>query len=222
MRWIFLTLVFGNLLLLGYFWQQQNTAPITATAAPVDVPGGGKQLQMVSELAQPLPATNQQKNQPDRATLCYVAGPFADEIDARHLQARSQALGFSGRLSVVEISSDEPAEFWVYVPPRASREAALRTLRELQNRKFDSYIITQGELAEGVSLGLFRNQERAYGLQKSVAAFDIPVEVKVVNKTVREHWVEIVETAQLNEPMRDRIRASDSQIRWELVECKKG
>lgn len=222
MRWIFLTLVFGNLLLLGYFWQQQNSTPIAAAVAPLDVPSGGKQLQLVSELAQPLPASRVQKTAQGRAALCYVAGPFTDEIDAKHLQARAQALGFSGRLNAVEISSDEPAEYWVYVPPRASREAALRTLRELQNRKFDSYIITQGELAEGVSLGLFRNQERAYGLQKNVAAFDIPVEVRVVNKTTREHWVEIVETAQLNEPMRDRIRASDSFIRWELVECKKG
>ena len=41
MRWIFLTLVFGNLLLLTYFWQQQGT-PAVAPSAAVDLPIGGK------------------------------------------------------------------------------------------------------------------------------------------------------------------------------------
>lgn len=222
MRWIFLTLVFGNLLLLVYFWQQQNREAVTPVAA-LELSGGARQLQLTSELAQPLPPLKRkQASTSARAELCYAGGPFSDEIDARHLQARAAALGFSGRIDILEVAGDEPADYWVYVPPRASREEALRTLRELQQRKYDSYIITQGDLAEGVSLGLFRNKESAYRLQKTVAAYGIPVDVRVVNKTAREYWVEIAETAQLSEAIRERIRGGEEAVRWELVQCNRG
>ena len=48
MRWIFFTLVFGNLLLLAMFWQKQsdvNAAPLSA----LEIPGTVKRLQLVSE-----------------------------------------------------------------------------------------------------------------------------------------------------------------------------
>lgn len=220
MRWIFLTLVFGNLLLLALFWQQQNKTELAPVAA-LEIPGNSRQLQLVQELPEPLPpAVPRQEGSAERAPLCYVAGPFSDELDARHLLARAEALSLSGSINNVEIPGDEPVEYWVYVPPRASREEALRILRELQQRSYDSYIITQGDLAEGVSLGLFRNKDSAYGLQKAIERYDIPVEVKVVTKGRREYWVQILEVAQLNERMRERIQAGDTRVTWELVECR--
>lgn len=220
MRWIFLTLVFGNLLLLALFWQQQNKTELTPVTA-LDIPANSRQLQLVQELTEPLPAAAPRKTATgERQPLCYVAGPYADELDARHLLARAAALSLSGRINTVEIATGEPAEYWVLVPPRASRAEAMRVLRELQQRSYDSYIVTQGDLAEAVSLGLFRNKESAYRLQKSIESYDIPAEVRVMNKASREYWVEIREVAQLNERMRERIQAGDSAIGWELVECK--
>ena len=218
MRWIFFTLVFGNLLLLATFWQKQgevNAAPPGA----MEIPGSVKRLQLVSEAGDSLQPAAPRATSDHRDSLCYVAGPYADELDARHLLARVTALSLHGRINIVEIASGEPSEYWVHVPPRATREEALRTLKELQKRKFDSYIITQGDLAEGVSLGLSRNKESAYGLQKDVESSGIPVEVLVVTKSVREYWVEVIEVSQLNERMRERIQAGDKEISWELVEC---
>lgn len=220
MRWIFFSLVFGNLLLLVVLWQQQNT-PVQA-APVVSLAGGGRSLLLVSEagdILQPLekrPAVQAQ----GRDGLCYSAGPYMDELDARHLLARVSAVGLNGRIKDVEIETGEPAEYWVHVPPRASREEALRVLKELQKRNLDSYIITQGELAEGVSLGLFRNKDSAYDLQRKVAGFDLPVDVLVVNHSRREYWVEVVEASQLNERMRERIQAGDEHISWELTSCE--
>ncbi|UXD88874.1 SPOR domain-containing protein [Thalassolituus hydrocarboniclasticus] len=218
MRWIFFTLVFGNLLLLATFWQKQGEAA-PAPLRALEIPGSVKTLQLVSEAGDSLQPAAPRKVADQREALCYVAGPYADELDARHLLARVSALSLHGRINTVDIESGEPSEYWVHVPPRATREEALRTLKELQKRKFDSYIITQGDLAEGVSLGLFRNKESAYGLQKAVEEFDIPVEVLVVNKSVREYWVEVIEVSQLNERMRERIQAGDKEISWALVEC---
>ena len=89
----------------------------------------------------------------------------------------------------------------------------------VQKRKIDSYIITQGELAEGVSLGLFRNKSSASGLRKKVESFDIPAEIKTMHKSKREYWVEIAQVSQLNEKMRERIRAGDEGVIWQLVAC---
>lgn len=219
MRWIFFSLVFANLLLLVVYWQQES-AP-AAPAAAVNMPADARPLLLVSEVAETLRPAEHKKTvaTPGRDDLCYVGGPYADELDARHLLARVSAVGLTGHIKTVEVSSDKPADYWVHVPPRSSREEALRVLKELQKRKFDSYIITQGDLAEGVSLGLFRNKESAYGLRQQVEDAGIPAAVRVVNHAGREYWVEVVEVSQLNERMRERIQAGDTEISWELVEC---
>lgn len=219
MRWIFFSLVFGNLLLLVVFWQKQQTA--AADVAALELPGNVRPLLLVSEAGEslrPLSKTAQTQSL-SRSDMCYAAGPYSDELDARHLLARVAAVGLTGKLNTVEVETGQPAEFWVHVPPRSSREEALRTLKELQKRKVDSYIITQGDLAEGVSLGLFRNKDSAYNLQKQVAEYGMAVEVLVVNESRREFWVEVVEVAQLNERMRERIQAGDADINWELTAC---
>ncbi|MCA6062157.1 SPOR domain-containing protein [Thalassolituus marinus] len=219
MRWIFFSLVFGNLLLLVVFWQKQHEPVADVTA--LEIPGNSRTLLLVSEAGDSLRPVDKSSRQVvrERGDMCYAAGPYADELDARHLLARVAAVGLTGKMNIVEVQTGEPAEYWVHVPPRATREEALRTLKELQKRKFDSYIITQGELAEGVSLGLFRNKESAYGLRKQVEEFGVPVEVLVVNESRREFWVEVVEVTQLSERMRERIQAGDADIRWELTAC---
>lgn len=218
MRWIFITLIFINLLLLGFFMQRQmNTV---APSAPVEVPIKGKSLVLVKEATQPLPKTTSNSAANKRANLCYAVGPFADRLDGRHLLARASALGFEGNLKELSVESDKPAEYWVYVTPRPSREQALSALRELQKRNYDSFIITQGEFSNGVSLGLFRNKESAYGLQSKVRALGYDVEVRVTNESAIEYWAEIHESSQLSESMRQRIQANETSVRWQMIECK--
>lgn len=219
MRWIFLALVFVNLLLLAYFWQQQGQV-VTQPAVAIDLPVGGKKIQLLKELPEPLSVREASQAIKERSALCYTAGPYEQDFRAKDLLERAAAQGFNGKVKTVEVAKGEPNEYWVYVPSRASREEALRTLRELQQRKFDSYIITQGEHAEGISLGLFRNADLAYRLQKAIEAVNIPAQVQVMNKITLEYWVEVSETSQLNEAMRERIKANDQDIRWELLECQ--
>ena len=221
MHWIFITLVTLNLLVLAYFWQ--NKQPETSNNAPVavDIGAAGKQLKLVKELAEPLAVVAKATPPPSsRAQLCYNAGPFAEEQDAKNLLARANALSFTGQINTVAVAANKPSEYWVYITPRISRDEALRTLRELQQRKLDSYIITQGELAEGVSLGLFRNKESAYSLQKQVRNYGLPAEVRVINESMNEYWVEIKESAQLSEALRERIQAGKADMRWEMLECQ--
>ncbi len=219
MRWIFFSLVFGNLLLLVMFWQQP-AAP--APTASIQIPNHSQRLLLTSETTSLVARANSVSTPSSTVVTCYAAGPFADEMDARHVQARSAALNFAVTLFSLDKVSDRPSEHWVYIPPRPSRDAAMRLLRELQGRNIDSYIITQGELADGISLGLFRVEASAQKVQRDIQALGYPVEIRVVNDTQREFWVEIKESAQLNERLRERIQGNDREIRWELIECRRG
>ena len=59
-------------------------------------------------------------------------------------------------------------DYWVYLAPLASRQASLRQLKELQARKIDSYIITQGDLANGISLGIFPRSDSVKPLLRAI------------------------------------------------------
>lgn len=221
MRWVFFLLIFGNLFLLGIFWQQQTSA-VNRSEAPIEVPAESKRLLLVTEINEPLKtrvvsSLSEPTNQ--RTNLCYAIGPYQDDFNASHVLARATALGLTGKLQSVTAEDQEPSQYWVHVPPRASRQEAMKTLRELQGRKVDSYIITQGELAEGISLGLFRNRESAEQILNQVKSFDIPVAIRTVSETNQELWVEIEESSQLTEGMRQRIQAEDSTARWEMISC---
>lgn len=218
MRWIFFSLVFGNLLVLALYWQQPAA---TTPAAAIQIPNHSQRLQLTSEVSALVPRAATTSNTQAAISTCYAAGPFSDDIDARHLQARSTALNFTATLFSLDKAGERPSEHWVHIAPRPSREAAMRLLRELQARNIDSYIITQGELADGISLGLFRVEASAKKVQNELQALGYPAEIRVVNDTQREYWVEVKESVQLNERLRARIQADDKAIRWELIECRR-
>ena len=92
-------------------------------------------------------------------------------------------------------------------------------LRELQGRGFDSYIITQGELAEGISLGLFRNEASAKNLTKKVRALDYNVVIKDVSRGEKELWLEFPQVTELTEAMRKRVVGEGQVLQWILTDC---
>ncbi|ASP37485.1 hypothetical protein CHH28_01815 [Bacterioplanes sanyensis] len=221
MRWIFFLLVLANLLLLAFFWQQQ---PATA-AVPVttlNVPSAEQRLQLVNEARTRL-AQRQQPVAPvvSKPRLCQVAGPFMDQQRLNDARARAVAVGLQTRVKRISAPSAEPTEYWVHVPPQANRQQARKVLRELQSRRIDSYIITQGELADGVSLGLFRNQSSAENLQNQVRALGIDVRIQVVSDTQDELWLELNE-ADIAEDLLQRISDGMGDVRWKKLACSAG
>jgi hypothetical protein len=218
MRWIFFCLVTGNLLALAVFWQQESVPVKTTTGLEI---ASGQRLTLISEAAVTLPKAKDIRSQETRSNRhCFVLGPYKDELSARHAKARAAALGMNGRTSRTELPGGEPREFWVHVPPRASRDAAMRILKELQRRGIDSYIITKGELSEGVSLGLFRQRESAERLVERVKQYNIPVALREVLDVVEEFWLEIPVSDEMGERLRQRIMADDKEVSWQMSQCQ--
>lgn len=102
-------------------------------------------------------------------SVCLIFGPF----DATQ---RSQVLAKTVptlTLQWLEISVPRGSEFSngsvlegyrVFVPPRETLEAAYELLKVFRAQGFDSYVMTQGGYAKGISLGVFSSELAAQNL----------------------------------------------------------
>lgn len=214
MRWVFLTLVILNFLVLALMWKKQMDTPVEKEEVVEFLEG--KSIKLVSELN---PSTIEKIDVAARenAQRCYSIGPFGDRIDAKHMKARAQALGFSPELK--QLLAHVEHEYWVYLKPQANRQEALRLLKELLARKIDSYVITSGELADGISLGLFRNEDLAGELKDRMLKLEYDVAIKQVSRGAKELWMEFRQVSQLTELMRNKISADNDKVQWMLVDC---
>ena len=220
MRWIVYSLIVINLGIAGYFIVRPAEDSI---ARPQDGNHGeGKTLVLLSEKQSGNLPVSQQPVRPDPGKkLCYALGPYLDDLSARVAQARSLELGLTGLISQHKVPNLKDAEFWVHVRPLPSRGEAMTLLRKLQARSVDSYIITQGDLADGISLGLFRQKSSADALQKRVTGLGFEdVAIREVGSTTTEFWVEIREISKLDETMRRRVKAEDQDVQWQMVSCR--
>lgn len=218
MRWVFLSLICLNLITMLWFWKVQEDQPVTDKKQSVNsssVPS----LTLLGEadagdLVQRFSKSNGQVRE---ARRCYSVGPMKDRIDAKHVKARAEALGFESAMR--SLSTGSLTEHWVHIPPLPDRQAALQLFKELQGRKIDSYVVTQGELAEAISLGLFRNIDSATQLKSRMDELGYTVEIREVKRGAKELWLEFPQIAQLTEVMRNRVVGESEGLEWALTDC---
>ena len=89
------------------------------------------------------------------------------------------------------LQAGETSSFRVYMPPFNANTAARQTLEALQADGLDSFLITTGDLAGGISLGLFSQEASALGLQESLAAQGYATSIREVVTSSNEIWVTI-------------------------------
>jgi len=154
LRLIVFVLLAANLLFLaygqGYFGQ----------------PGGGEPERLTSQLqpekiriiskGEPPPVAAQQS--PTDVCRAYAAMPR---------EAAQRLLAFLHErdplLKVDQRNVDEPATWWVYVPPLANRQAAEKKAEELKKLGLKEFGVSldAGDNQYAISLGLFKNEQGA-------------------------------------------------------------
>ena len=198
MRWIILVLVFAN---LGYFaWGsfQESKSDYQVNPVTAEVAETGRRLVLLSEsksvssvkekttvVSKPLSDTKEQND----TAQCLALGPFQNPDIVDQVQQRLFSLGIGSRERADQNS--EAADYWVHIPPLAGRDAAIRLLRELQAQKFDSFVITQGELSNGISLGLFSKYDSAKTVRRRLMNAGYPVEIKTLSRQPESWWLEL-------------------------------
>jgi len=186
MRWFFLLLMLLNVF---FFLQHQYQAPLRIKeVAPLDAYNRPQQnITLISE--SPSPKRREQVVPGESDSACLFLGGFDDEQLANSLEQRLLSLDVQSSVQFVDMAGG--VDYWVYLPPLASRSASLRQLRELQSRNIDSYIITVGDLANGISLGICSRKDSAEGVVARLREVDYAALVRELPRVHRKYWVRI-------------------------------
>ncbi|WP_313520310.1 SPOR domain-containing protein [Pseudomonas sp.] len=222
MRWLFLLLLVLNL--FYYVWHQQQAPMRVKEVAPLSLYRSAEDnIRLLSESGnvpsvqgRPAPATPVEAPE----AVCLFVGGYAAENDIQPLQQRLNGLDVS---AVVQSRDAEGAvDYWVYLPPLASRQASLRQLKELQSRHIDSYLIGEGDLADGISLGMFPRRELADALVSRLGETGYEPQVRELPRAYRSFWLRIDEASQrlLDDALLARLSADFPGMQQQLMPCK--
>jgi hypothetical protein len=102
-----------------------------------------------------------------------------------------------------------------------SRKEALDALRELQNKKIDSFLITEGELVNGISLGFFTKEELAQAVQKQRHEQGYDAKIRQIPRFSQELW-EVFDGEQYNkfsEELWQKVKSGTEGIELRKNSC---
>jgi hypothetical protein len=119
--------------------------------------------------------------------MCVRVGPFPSLAKAIYFVDKLAAKGVRSETKNVLVSTT--VGFWLHLPPLTSRKVLLRKLDELQRQGIDSYAIPDGDLANGVSLGMFSEAQRANSLKESISRLGYKPQIAEVPREKRELWI---------------------------------
>ncbi|USE37787.1 SPOR domain-containing protein [Endozoicomonas sp. SCSIO W0465] len=232
MRLTVIFLVFAN---ISYFawgcWQESRVGYWLPESDDAYTEASGERLVLLTETddylqslrnqAEVQPALNASLDSQRTVRECLIVGPFANVVELDELQQRLFAIGVSSKERADENSQQE--DYWVHIPPLASRDAATRLLRELQAQRIDSFVITQGELANGISLGLFSRSESAKSVGRRLMDAGYDVAIKSLPRVPEQWWLEMDAAAggKLSESFWDKAADQFPELEKLTTTCKK-
>lgn len=222
MRLVVLVLVFANLAYfawgswhasqVGYWLPREDTAYQQVS---------GERLLLLAEREEV--ATRDDVPVPSSLTVarqCLSVGPFASEVTLAQWQQRLLSHGVS---SVVRAEQSSAAkDYWVHIPPLPSTDGAMRLLRELQAQRIDSFVITQGDLANGISLGLFAHRETALSVMSRLKDAGYHVAMRPLPTVPERWWLEMDATAEAGLEPSFWDQARQQQLQRHKTDCEAG
>lgn len=196
MRWIAASLLIINILALaGQLLLPQQRPPQVVTSVTLDrnLPSLALLRELDEATVEGMISEKERRREAARAggegdqPLCTLVGPFPELLKAEYLVEHLAALDVSARIQDIEIPGEQ--SYWVYLPPRDSRKQAFNQLRELQAKGIDSYVIPKGELANGISFGMFSQADLAASRLEDMRGRGYAAELKEITRSYRETWV---------------------------------
>jgi len=219
MRWFFLLLLVLNL--FYYVWHQQQAPLRVKEVEPMLLYQGGQQglrLLDAADRAKVRPEAPQSSLVAQGETCLYL-GSFQQEDGARQVEQRLMALDIQAQVRAVDAAAG--LDYWVYLAPLASRQASLRQLKELQARKIDSYIITQGDLANGISLGIFPRSDSAESVVQRLRDAGYEPLLRELPRAQRSFWVRIApESRRLADDALPQLALDFKELQHQIMPCE--
>ncbi|WP_070887118.1 SPOR domain-containing protein [Pseudomonas argentinensis] len=219
MRWIFMLLVVLNA--FYYVWHQQQVPMQAKEVAPLSLyQDSRRDIQLLSESQPQERRTPAVREEAPEQAVCLFLGRFDEPAQAEQVEQRLLSLDIRSQTLVVE--SAGAVDYWVYLPPLASRQASLRQLRELQARKIDSYIISQGDLANGISLGIFPRHDSADSVISRLRRAGYEPLLRELPRANRSHWVRIAPESRrlVDDSLLERLSLDFNGLQHQLMPCE--
>ncbi|MBT2767578.1 SPOR domain-containing protein [Stenotrophomonas sp. ISL-67] len=150
------------------------------------------------------------------ALVCVSLGPFADRDTAMAAQAKAGGLVQRSRLREVP-KPGASSTYRVMMPAAASREEAQATVKRIAAAGIsDYYIMAQGEDANAIALGQYRNREGAERRMTALAAAGFNARLVGGSEGAEQWWVDAA-LADKASPAAARQRSGATQQR--SLEC---
>ncbi len=119
---------------------------------------------------------------------CLMLGPYGNRKVAELEQRQIDALvGFESSVYVEKV--DDGTALQIYLEPLLTRKDALDRLQQLQLQGIDSYVVLKGSLTNGISLGIYSNEQYANERVEQLRFLGVDPKVKLIEKTRREYWL---------------------------------
>jgi len=126
----------------------------------------------------------------DELKPCVGLGPFGNVISSQGVAERLRAVGRDVDITAVDTLTGE-SDYRIVMPPLSSQQEAFRRLRELKSRGIDSFVITKGLDAQGLSLGVFSSNGDAEDYRQTLIGLGYEVVLDVLPRFNRSYWVQI-------------------------------
>ena len=194
MRWLFLFVLMLNVAYVVWEWSQ----PESSLDAPI-IDKGVSRIVLLSEIGQEsvavLVTDNQAvSDQSGKANVdveggCFTLGPFKK---LEKLRAVTRGI----KEYVVDASfrsreEKEQAMFWVYLDPLENyKEAKALADRLKKSQVKDYFIVNSGPKNNGISLGHFREKNRAYIHAGHIKGLGFEPKVETIFKTYTIFWLD--------------------------------
>lgn len=219
MRSLFLLLLLLNILYA--LWQLQDGIADRAWLAQADKPLEPRQLGMQSNPENPEKGLSSVAPVPEPGTvLCVSLGSFPERARAEQLRQRMMALGIGSDLVVREVAGT--VDFWLVLSVTGGRSVALAKLADLQEQGVDSFLITQGALANNLSLGVFGREDYAQARLVQLRDMGYQVRLEPVEKLGREHLVQVhsEDRRLVDQSLLTRLRETFPQLQHQYLPCR--
>ena len=219
LRWLVIGLLLCNAI---YFaWERNAHRSVTPQFAGEVSQQLGARLTLLSEVSGN-PAVNSKPlaDVTPPVPVCHMIGPFKELISANQVRERLKALDIT--VNTYQVNIPDKPDFWVHLGPMRSRKEALDLLRELQAKNIDSFLITEGELINGISLGFFSREELAQAVMKQRREIGYDAKIRKVPRFSKEIWEVFAgdEYLKLSDQFWQQIKAGTHDLELRKNSCE--
>ncbi len=166
----------------------QNPPPVMAPEEVPRMPPNVEPEVVASRDAATI-ASSSETPQTPAVLICGRVGAFDKRAQAELLSVRMLAQG--AKTEITSESSNEQAGFWVLIPPQKDRKAAIAIAKRLEGAGVsDLWRFTSGGLAHAISLGLFRDKDRAQARRDLIAEMGFDAEVRPRYREQTRYWLD--------------------------------